>query len=86
MLAKCSLLCYAGHYGASSSSTAQALVLYDPDFPKGKAIQTLTAVDGRRGDKEGWAFWYVGSPVLHPTQGTPFAFAGAARGFEELPG
>ena len=64
------------------------MVLYDPDFAANggkEAYHTLTAVDGRRGDKEGWAFWYIGTPVVHPTRGTLFAFTGAGGGFGELP-
>ena len=46
-----------------------------------RRFQTLTAAHGRRGEKEGWVYWYCGSPIAHPRTGQPFAFVGGRRGF-----
>ena len=81
VLGRCPLLLYEGHCGNTSASVAMAVVPYDPEFSKGKeAYHTLTAVEGRRGSKEGWAYWYIGSPVIHPASGKAFRFSGASSG------
>ena len=37
-----------------------------------------------RGLREGWVYWYVGCPVVHPDTGEEYTYMGFERGFERV--
>ena len=89
VLAACDLLAFDGYAAprrGKEAKNAQAMVPYDAALALAGNVQamtqsfhTITATGGKRRQKEGWSFWYVGAPVVHRVSGRPFMFV-AAKG------
>ena len=94
VLAACDLLAFDGYAAprrGKEAKNAQAMVPYDAALALAGNVQamtqsfhTITATAGKRRQKEGWSFWYVGAPVVHRMTGMSFMFGSA--GWREVGG